>query len=128
MAKLTKKEGDLYQKRLIEEQTRINGDVSSMEREILKNSQRDLSGDLSGYSLHPADAGSDNYDREFTLDLMNKEQDILYEIHDALERIKSGEFGKCEICGSAIGKTRLKAKVYARYCITCKEKSEKKTK
>ncbi|MDD5645073.1 MAG: TraR/DksA C4-type zinc finger protein [bacterium] len=128
MTKLTKKEIDQYKQKLLEEQARITGDVSSMEKQILNNSQRDSSGDLSGYSMHLADMGSDNFEREFTLDLMKKEQEILYEIQDAIERIENGTFGKCEMCGCDINKTRLKARAYARYCVECKEKLEKKNK
>ncbi|MCK9554507.1 TraR/DksA C4-type zinc finger protein [bacterium] len=128
MAKLTKKDIEQYKKKLLEEQARITGDVSSMEKQILNNSQRDSSGDLSGYSMHLADMGSDNFEREFTLDLMKKEQEILYEIQDAIERIENGTFGKCEMCGQDINKTRLKARAYARYCVECKENLEKKKK
>ncbi|MEM0897541.1 MAG: molecular chaperone DnaK, partial [Verrucomicrobiota bacterium] len=57
------------------------------------------SGDSSAFGMHQADAGSDAYDRDFALSLLSKEQDALYEIDEALERMELGAYGVCEISG-----------------------------
>jgi RNA polymerase-binding transcription factor DksA len=91
----------------------------------LRKSQKDASGDISGYSYHMADVATDTYDREFSLGLASSEQEALYEIEDALKRIEDGSFGLCEDCHRIITKIRLKAVPYARLCLKCQEAKEK---
>jgi RNA polymerase-binding transcription factor DksA len=91
----------------------------------LNRSPRESSGDLSSYSFHMADQGTDNFDREFALNLVSSEQDALYEIDDALRRIEMGTYGVCENCNKAIEKARLAALPFAKLCIGCKSESEK---
>ena len=100
------------------------GNVSSLEMQALKRSRQDASGDLSTMPIHMADIGSDNFEQEFTLGLIENEEDMLREIDGALERIDEGTFGKCEECGKAIGKSRLKALPHARLCIACQRQEE----
>jgi len=64
-----------------------------------------------------ADIGTDNFEQEFALGLMDSERKLLVEINDALNRINDGLYGICEGTGKAIPKTRLQAKAWARYCI-----------
>jgi RNA polymerase-binding transcription factor DksA len=75
--------------------------------------------------FHMADAGSDNFEQEFALDLMDSEKKLLSEITDALRRIEAGEYGVCEGRGENIPKARLNAIPWARYCVTCAELKEK---
>jgi DnaK suppressor protein len=72
-----------------------------------------------------ADAGSDNFEQEFALDLMDSEKKLLSEINEALRRIEEGVFGICEGRGENIPKVRLNAIPWARYCVTCAELKEK---
>ena len=85
---------------------------------------RDSSGDLSGYSFHMADTASDDYERDFSLGRATDEQRMIYDIDEALKRIRDGSYGKCVQCGKSIPKTRLKALPYAELCIVCKKSKE----
>lgn len=104
---------------------RVVDEISFLAGDNLNRSQRESSGDLSSYSFHMADQGTDNFDREFALNLVSSEQDALYEIDDALSRIEMKTYGVCESCGKAIEKPRLKALPFAKMCIACKSQSEK---
>jgi RNA polymerase-binding transcription factor DksA len=75
--------------------------------------------------FHMADAGSDNFEQEFALDLMDSEKKMLKEITDALNRIGEGTFGVCEGKGESISRARLNAIPWARYCVACAELKEK---
>jgi RNA polymerase-binding protein DksA len=104
---------------------RVVDEISFLAGDNLNRSQRDSSGDLSSYSFHMADQGTDNFDREFALNLVSSEQDTLYEIDDALRRIEQGTYGVCESCGKAIEKARLMAMPSARMCVKCKSEAER---
>ena len=107
------------------ERAKIADGLNHIERDNLKRSQRDASGDLSGYSFHMADMATDNFDREFSLDLASAEQTILNRIDEALRKIEDGAYGTCENCSKSISLKRLKAVPYAKLCIKCKEDEEK---
>lgn len=104
---------------------KIGEGLEHIEKDNLNRSQKDASGDLSGYSFHMADMATDNFDREFSLDLASNEQDLLNRIDEALDKISDGTFGKCENCNKVIAVKRLKAVPYAKLCIKCKEEEEK---
>ncbi|MDO8603460.1 MAG: TraR/DksA family transcriptional regulator [Candidatus Omnitrophota bacterium] len=112
-----------YKKLLIKLREDIAGDITHIAKENLK-SQKESSGDLSGYSFHMADMASDSYDRELSLNIAGEEQETVYEIDDALKRIKEGKFGYCLSCDKKIPQKRLNAVPYAKYCIQCKSKEE----
>lgn len=121
---MTKQELLKHKKLLLKLREDVAGDISHIAKENLK-SQKESSGDLSGYSFHMADMASDSYDRELSLNIAGEEQEIVYEIDEALKRIKEGKFGKCITCGKKIPQKRLNAVPYAKYCIQCKSKEEK---
>jgi len=102
----------------------IVGDKDRLHDEALSKSTQAASGDLSNVPFHMADAGSDNYEQEFALGLIENEEQELREIDAALGRIQAGTFGQCETCGKSIRKARLKAIPYARLCIECKRVEE----
>lgn len=79
----------------------------------------------SAFGMHQADAGSDSYDRDFALSLLSQEQDALYEINEALERINRGTYGVCEISGEEIPDLRLEALPYTRFTVSCQEQLER---
>jgi RNA polymerase-binding protein DksA len=114
---LSSEEIEHFQKLLIEKMQEIVGDVSSIEDEALKKSRLDASGDLSSMPIHMADIGTDNYEQEFSLNLLDSERKILHEITEALQRIEDNTYGICEITGRGIPKARLEARPWARYCI-----------
>ncbi|WP_235503188.1 TraR/DksA family transcriptional regulator [Candidatus Xiphinematobacter sp. Idaho Grape] len=82
--------------------------------------------EASAFGMHQADAGSDAYDRDFSLSLLSQEQDSLYEIDQALKRIENGTYGLCEMCGKTIPQIRLEALPFARYTIECQSELERR--
>ncbi len=114
-----------YKEKLLKLRSELSEEIGRITHQNLNKSTRDSSGDLSGYSLHMADQASDNFDREFSLDLAQNEQGILYRIDAALKRIEDKIYGECITCQKAITKQRLKAVPYAELCITCQEAQEK---
>jgi len=121
MPKLKKEDLKKYKEVLIRLRETLTGDVKSLETEALKESEQDFSVD------HMADHGSDNFEQEFTLGLIENVEETVREINEALERIGEGTFGVCEGCEKAILKTRLQAVPYARYCVDCQRKNEKRS-
>lgn len=115
-----------YRKTLMALRLRLRGDVNTMANSALKKTRSESNGDLSSMPIHMADIGSDNFEQEFTLSLMENEEGTLDAIGAALERIDSGLFGQCEECGVKIPKARLNAIPYAALCVKCAEHSERK--
>lgn len=124
--KLDKKTVKIYKNLLLDKREELLGDISHISEETLKKSQKEASGDISGYAFHMADMATDNYDREFSLGLASKERLVLNDINHALRKIEEGAFGACEVCKKAISKVRLKAVPYAALCLKCQEAREKK--
>jgi RNA polymerase-binding transcription factor DksA len=93
--------------------------------EALKKSGKDDAGDLSGYSQHLADAGTDTADRDFALSLISNEQEGLKEIADAIERMKNGTYGVCEITNKPIPAARLMAVPFTRYSLEGQKELER---
>ncbi|MBM4019961.1 MAG: TraR/DksA family transcriptional regulator [Planctomycetes bacterium] len=114
-----------FRKLLLEKRRVLIGDVSALEKAALQNSRQDAAGDLSKMPLDMADIGTDNYEQEFNLGLMETEQATLGEIEEALQRIDKKQYGKCISCGGPIPRARLKVKPHATYCIECKRRQEK---
>jgi DnaK suppressor protein len=114
-----------FKKALQDLQSRLNEGMDRVKGDTLNKSSKDSSGDLSGYSLHMADQATDNYDREFALNLAGNEQEFLYKIDEALKRIEEKTYGTCTECAKPISKMRLKVVPFAELCITCQETQEK---
>jgi len=113
-----------FKQMLLEKRREIVGDVNEMHDEALKKSRLDASGDLSSMPIHMADLGTDNYEQEFALELLDSERKLLTEIDDALKRIAAKTYGICEGTGKLIKKARLQAKPWARYCVEYARKVE----
>lgn len=122
---LTKKELDLHRDLLYKLRDRVIDEISFLANDNLNKSSKDASGDLSGYSFHMADQGTDNFDREFAASLLNSEHDVLYEIEEALRRIEQGTYGVCEMSGQPIERERLKALPFARFCVAVQSEMER---
>ena len=120
------KKADLknYKERLLSLRVRLRGDVSQMAEATLKKNRTEANGDLSSMPIHMADIGSDNFEQEFTLSLMENEEGTLELIEASLERIEEGTYGDCEECGVKIPKTRLNAIPYATLCVKCASRQE----
>ena len=109
---------------LLEKRHEIIGDVTEINNEALKKSRLDASGDLSSMPIHMADIGTDNYEQEFALGLLDSERKLLREIDKALERIEQGTYGICIATDKPIAIARLEAKPWAKYCVEYARKLE----
>lgn len=103
---------------LLHKQAILAGNVSRLENGAFKQGRISVSVD------NMADHGTDSYDQEFNLGLVESHEMTLVEINEAIKRIRSGEYGLCEDCGAAIPKLRLQAIPYTRVCIDCQSKRE----
>jgi len=106
-----------FQQLLLLKRRELTGNVHEIEGEALRKSRLDASGDLSSMPIHMADLGTDNFEQEFSLELMDGERRLLVEIEDALHRTETGTYGICEGTGKAISKARLEAQPWARYSV-----------
>lgn len=113
-----------FKKILLSIRQRLVGNVNSMEGEALKKSRQDAAGDLSNVPFHMADLGTDNYERDLMIHLIQNGEAELRNIDAALEKIEKGTFGVCEVCEKKINKTRLMALPHAGLCVECQRKEE----
>ncbi len=81
--------------------------------------------ELAGYSLHMADSGTDNFDRDFALSLLSSDQDAIYEIEEALKRIEKNTYGVCELTGKPIPRARLEAIPWTRFTVQAQAQLER---
>lgn len=123
--KYSKKELNEFKRLIQQRKEEILEEIKHICDDTLKKSQKEASGDISGYTYHMADVATDNYDREFSLGIASVERKVLYELDDAFKRIEEGTFGICEDCKSPIAKNRLKALPNARLCVKCQQKRER---
>jgi len=113
-----------FKKLLLSLRERLVGKVDVMQGETLKKSRQDASGDLSNVPIHMADVGTDNYERDIMIELIQNGEEGVRNIDTALEKIEEGAFGVCELCAKKINKDRLKAVPYAKLCIDCQREEE----
>ncbi len=121
----TKKNGELKVKaewakfyhRLLELREQLMRQMNGLAKESAQ--------EMAGYSLHMADSGTDNFDRDFALSLLSSDQDAIYEIEEALKRIEKNTYGICELTGKPIPKTRLEAIPWTRFTVQAQAQLEK---
>lgn len=94
----------------------LSGDIGNLEQEALGSSESNKDG--------VRDGGSDGYNLEFSLQLLERDESTMRELLDALEKVENGSFGRCEECEGWIRKERLKMVPHARLCIECQRKEE----
>ncbi|MGD0141502.1 MAG: TraR/DksA family transcriptional regulator [Tepidisphaeraceae bacterium] len=123
LAGITPRELEVFRDAILAKRREIVGDMSSMEREALRSGG---GSNLSNLPLHMADMGTDNYEQEFTLGLMEKDRKLLRDLNDGLAKIQNGTYGICEGTGKPIGKARLEAQPWARYSIEYARKIERR--
>jgi DnaK suppressor protein len=121
-AGLNPKELEHFRDLLLAKRRELVGDMTSMESEALRTGG---SSNLSNLPIHMADMGTDNYEQEFTLGLMEKDRTLLRDINNALAKIQDGTYGICEGTGKPIAKVRLEAQPWARYSVEHARKMEK---
>ena len=98
----------------------LGGRVTDQRNGLAKESAKEME----SYGVHMADSGTDNFDRDFNLSLLSADQDVIYEIEEALKRIEKGTYGMCEITGKAIPQTRLIAIPWARFRVDAQSELE----
>ncbi len=113
----------LQKQRLLDLRDELVDAMTGSAREAIRNAPE--GSEASGSGMHQGDAGSDAYDRDFALGLLAKEQDALYEIEEALQRIKKRTYGICEMSGKRIPIARLEAIPFARLTVDCQAQWEK---
>jgi RNA polymerase-binding transcription factor DksA len=113
-----------YYRLLLDLRGHVSDELDLHTSDTLKHSSREDS-DTSGYGNHQADAASDTFDRDFALSLVSNEQDALNEIEEAIQRIKNGSYGVCEVTGKPIPKERLEAVPFARFSVAGQAEYEK---
>jgi RNA polymerase-binding protein DksA len=123
---LTKKDLKHFEDRLLAERQKLLSQLGYLEK-AMNQTQRDSAGDLSAYSFHMADMGTDAMEREKAFLFASAEGRLLYNVDQALRRLYRSEYGTCQVCGKEIGKARLDAIPHASLCVTCQEKQEKET-
>jgi RNA polymerase-binding transcription factor DksA len=123
--KLTKKQIEVLQQRLLRERDRALRSLGQFD-ELAKQSAEQNDSDSYSYSDHMADLGTDAMEREKMLLFASKEGRYLYRVQEALRRLykEPDSFGHCHSCGKLIDFERLEALPHARYCIDCKLKEE----
>jgi RNA polymerase-binding protein DksA len=124
---MTKDQLKKFREALLVERNKFASEIRSIAREASKD-LRETSGDLSTHPIHMADISSDTYERELSMSLASTEQEVLYQIDDALTRVDDGTFGICQQCDKPISMSRLKAVPYGPLCIACQRTQEQKKK
>ena len=112
-----KAEWQKYYKNLLDLRERLLNQMSGLAKESAE--------EMASYSLHMADSGTDNFDRDFALSLLSSDQDAIYEIEEALKRIEKGTYGVCELTGKSIPKARLDAIPWTRFTVEAQAQLER---
>ncbi|HOM61319.1 MAG TPA: hypothetical protein PLP49_07805 [Anaerohalosphaeraceae bacterium] len=120
--KLSERELKRYKELLLEKQKEVLADLEAIEQNMFQDG-----GEISSMPVHLADIGTDNFEQEFSLGLMQEAKRTLLEIQQALKRIEDGTFGICEGLGIPIEKERLEAIPWTRYSLEYARKKEKET-
>lgn len=117
MGKNAHPEWERFYRNLIDLRERLTNQMSGLAKESAE--------EISGYSLHMADSGTDTFDRDFALSLLSSDQDAIYEIDEALKRIQKGTYGICELTGKPIPKARLEAIPWTRFTVEAQAQLER---
>ena len=119
---MSKTDLEHYRQVLLALGRRLRGDVEGIANEALRQTGGEPSGSLSNAPLHTADLGSDMFEQELSLGLLENKDALLAHTAAALERIDKGTFGRCQECGKEIPRERLQALPYTPYCVACAQK------
>jgi RNA polymerase-binding transcription factor DksA len=119
-------EADLARQRLAEERERLDGVKSTFDDEHFgEQSESESVGELSSYDQHQADMGTETFEREKDLSILEQVEAELADVEHALRRLDDGTYGTCEVCGSAIPDERLEALPAARLCLEHQAQAER---
>lgn len=115
--KKVKPEWQKFYQRLLELREQLLAQMNGLAKESAQ--------EMAGYSLHMADSGTDNFDRDFALSLLSADQDSVYEIEEALKRIEKKTYGICELTNKPIPKARLEAIPWTRFTVEAQAQLER---
>ena len=115
--KKVKTEWQVFYDRLLELREQLLRQMNGLAKESAQ--------EMASYSLHMADSGTDNFDRDFALSLLSSDQDAVFEIEEALKRIERNTYGVCELTGKPIPKARLEAIPWTRFTVTAQAQLER---
>ncbi len=121
---MTKKECEKFRKLLFKKRDEMLKDLGQLKDREMASTLKDASGENAAYSFHMADVGTDNMEREKAFFFATREGKFLNHIEQALQRIESGDYGKCSDCENPIPQERLMAVPTATKCVPCKEKAD----
>jgi RNA polymerase-binding transcription factor DksA len=117
---------DLARQRLADERARLDGVKSTFDDEgLTQQSESDSVGELSSYDQHQADMGTETFEREKDLSILEQVEAELADVEHALRRLDDGTYGTCEVCGKAIPEERLEAMPAARLCLEHQAEAER---
>jgi DnaK suppressor protein len=111
-------------RRLEEERTRLQGIRDGLQREQEEGSS-ETGGELSSFDQHPGDSGTETFEMEKNVSLLEQVDDELNEIEAAAQRLERGTYGTCQACGRPIGDDRLEAMPATRFCVEDQAKAER---
>jgi len=123
---MNEKDRKYFNKLLITKKEELLAELGYLKNSSMNSTSKDQSGDLSSYSFHMADQGTDTMEREMAFSLASREGRYLHHINEALKRIEDSTYGICRTCDKEISKNRLEAVPHATQCIKCKNSEEKK--
>jgi DnaK suppressor protein len=118
--KLNARDLELYKGLLTKLRRELSHDIDDLEADAFSTDGDRLSVD------NPADIGSESFAQEFSLELLQRDEETLAEIDEALERVQNGSYGMCEGCSEPIPKARLNAVPHARNCVDCQRRAERR--
>ncbi len=111
-------------RRLEEERNRLQGIRDGIQREQDEGSS-DTGGELSSFDQHPGDSGTETFEMEKNVSLLEQVEDELLEIEAAVQRLERGTYGICQVCGRPIGDERLEAMPATRFCVEDQARAER---
>jgi RNA polymerase-binding transcription factor DksA len=118
-------EGEQIRKRLEHERERLRGLLEGFAPEEIDTLETESFAELSAYDQHPADMGSETFERTKDLSIMAGLEAELEDVDRAFRRLENGTYGICEACGKTIEEARLEAIPTARFCVTDQARAER---
>lgn len=121
---MNKRDLEHFRKLLLKERKRVLEELGWVEENYIRKSRRERAGDVSSYSMHPADMGTDSMEMEKAYLIGAASGKVLEDIDEALRSVDDGAYGLCVTCGEQISKDRLEAVPHARLCVKCQAEAE----
>ncbi|MHB1455993.1 MAG: TraR/DksA C4-type zinc finger protein [Armatimonadota bacterium] len=113
-----------YRKKLIDEKARVQRMILNMDDDLDYDPDRPGQSELADYDQHPADDGTETFEKEKDISVRDSWRDVMGRIDEALGKIERGTYGCCDRCGVTISKERLNVMPYAIFCVDCQDAIE----